>query len=117
MLVFNRFLLEHAFQLVLEVFAAEGLGDDLALRIDQYIKGYTIEIEGLNGLALPEFEIADMGPVQVVGADRLLRGIFFFVEGYAEDGEILATELIIGMDDIWILGAAWTTPAGPKIDQ
>src|SRR5579864_975978 len=93
---------QHLFQLILEILAAKALSDDLALGVDEDVEGDAFEIEGLDGFALPIFEIADLGPVQLVGMDGLLPRISFFVERDAEDRKIFVFEFVVNMNDIGV---------------
>src|SRR5579859_7006215 len=115
--VYHQLVSKNFPELALEVLSPEALCNDLSLRIDQYIIGDPIELKGLDGLAVPVFEVADMRPIQPVRPDRLLPGILFLVKGYAQDGEILAFEFIICLDDIGVLGPAGSAPACPEIDE
>src|SRR5690349_1960643 len=101
-------------KLFFEIVSQETLRNDLALGVDQHVEGNYVEFKGLDGFAAPELQITDMGPGEVIGADGFLPGIAFPVEGDAEDRKILSFEFIVHTDDIRILGATGSAPAGPE---
>src|SRR5258708_18696842 len=110
-------LVQYFLQLIFQFIPPEALCNDLTRWIDQEIKRYPVEFKGFYGLAVPEFKVADMCPVQFISMDSFLPGSFFLVEGYSKDGEVPVFEFIVSFYHVGVFGPAWTAPAGPEINQ
>src|SRR5258708_13158984 len=93
--------------------------DDLSFRIREEVGGNGGDIILFGYSVVPEFQVGDMGPVQVV----VMNGFepFFFpvwlVQRHAKYGEVLVPLFLKGRHYIRIFSPAGYTPAGPEIDQ